>query len=81
MIKKMAKHPLTSRYIAQGHRNGEILNFIKDIKTGNRLTLILSQYSWYSEAGVPLSDEPRRLRAVSNMRWYKNFMKQQYSGE
>lgn len=81
MIKKMTRHPLTSMYIAQGQRNGQIFDFIKDIKTGNHLTLILSQYSWYSEAGVPLSDEPRRLRAVSNMRWYKNFMKQQYSGE
>lgn len=34
MIKKMAKHPLTSIYIAQGHRNGEILNFIRAIKDG-----------------------------------------------
>lgn len=81
MIKKMAKHPLTSIYIAQGHRNGEILNFIRAIKDGELSCPILSRYSWYSGAGVPIDSEPKRILAVRNLTWYKDFMKQQCGGE
>lgn len=81
MIKKMAKHPLTSMYIAQGHRNGETLNFIRNIKAGYNLDPILSRHSWYNGAGVPIDSEPKRILAVRNLTWYKDFMKQQYGGE
>lgn len=81
MIKKMTKHPLTSMYIAQGKRNGRVHVFIENIKTRELCDLILSRYYWYSDAGVPLDSEPKRILAVNNLNWYKDFMKQQYRGE
>ena len=81
MIKKMAKHPLTSMYIAQGKRNGRIHVFIENIKKREHRDFILSRYYWYSDAGVPLDSEPKRILAVRNLTWYKDFMKQQCGGE
>lgn len=73
MIKKMTRQPLTSMYVAQGKRNGEISEFVAYIKDARRYPP-MSAYHWYSEAGVPLSDEPKRRIAVDNLQSYRAFL-------